>query len=174
MSSIFEDSELTPEVANEYGVPALQAFKRDFHFPRDARIAFDKFIHDRNYVNRSRLDPQKRDSICLFLNNPTLQPQNAAESNVKFRARTAFELIDNKLFRKSDIPTGASRYVVLEHEVFDLITDEHLELRYTDRKELSHVGQDRIHKVINSKYYGINRKEIAFVLKLCRDCPSKR
>jgi hypothetical protein len=56
--------------------------------------------------------------------------------------------------------------VVLESEALDHIISEHL--------QLLHAGRDKVWASIQQKYYGISRQEVAFVLKLCKNCVLNR
>ncbi|OBT60833.1 hypothetical protein VE03_09920 [Pseudogymnoascus sp. 23342-1-I1] len=98
-------------------------------------------------------------SINPFPNdNPKAYKATDQESmNLKHRAQFDFELIDNKLYRQSDIRHLNPRYVVLKAEVFDIIAQEHL--------KLLHAGRNKVWPTIKQQYYGIKREDIEFILK---------
>lgn len=98
----------------------------------------------------------------IFNDNPNLKPENPTESRLKHRALTEFQLINNRLYRRPDSKFPNPRYVVPESEAFDTIANEHL--------QLLHVGREKAWAASQQKYYGINRQEVAFVLKLCKNC----
>jgi hypothetical protein len=102
----------------------------------------------------------------IFLDNPTLKPENPTESRLKHRAISEFELIHNKLYRKPDSKFPNPRYVVPESEAFDAIANEHL--------QLLHAGREKVWTIIQQRYYGITRLEVAFILKLCKNCALNR
>ncbi|KFY32501.1 hypothetical protein V493_00138 [Pseudogymnoascus sp. VKM F-4281 (FW-2241)] len=137
-------------------------------FPNDVRATFDSYIKSPQYSkrNRERIPYAKWCQMCIFLTNSTLKPQNPTESNLRHRTLTNFHLIDEKLYRNPDIAHKEPRYVVLENEALDLIISEHL--------QLLHAGRDKVWASIQQKYYGISRQEVAFVLKLCKNCVLNR
>jgi hypothetical protein len=102
----------------------------------------------------------------IFLDNPALKPENPTDSNLKHRALIEFQLINNQLYRLPDKTHKEPRYVVPESEAFDIIVNEHL--------QLLHAGRDKVLAAIQQKYYGISRLEVAFILKLCKNCALNR
>ena len=72
-------------------------------------------------TNRERIPYNKWQQMHIFIDDPTLKPQDAAESNLKHRALKEFHLIQNKLYRNCDIAHKQPRYVVPLSEVLDLI-----------------------------------------------------
>jgi hypothetical protein len=135
-------------------------------FPNDVRFQFQSYIQDPDHVNRERIEYEKWRQLHIFLDNPTLKPTTPAESRLKCRAFAEFELNNDKLYRKADIIHQNPRYVVPESEAFDLIINEHL--------QLLHAGRDKTWAAIQAKYYGINRPEVIFILKLCKNCALNR
>lgn len=135
-------------------------------FPNDVRLAFQAYIDGPGYNNRERLPYEKWRQMHIYLDNPTLKPEGATESSLKHRALTEFELQNNKLYRQSNARHPNPRLVVPESEVFDTIANEHL--------QLLHAGRDKTWAAIQQKYYGINRQEVKFILKLCKNCALNR
>jgi hypothetical protein len=135
-------------------------------FPHDTRVAFQTFIYTPGYINRERIPYSKWQQIYVFIDNPTIKLQNQAESNLRHRALTEFELINRRLYRMPDKSHPESRYAVPESEAFNVITNEHL--------QLLHAGRDKVWATIQQKYYGINRNEVLFILKLCTNCALNR
>ncbi|KFY79961.1 hypothetical protein V499_01110 [Pseudogymnoascus sp. VKM F-103] len=110
------------------------------------------------YYNREQLSHTKSDQICTILRNPTaFKPIDRESKNLKHRALFDFKLIDNKLYRQSDIRHPNSRYVVPKAEVFDVIAQEHL--------KLLHAGRNKVLPTIEQQYYGIKREDVEFILK---------
>jgi hypothetical protein len=73
-------------------------------FPNDVRTAFEAYISNTTYYNCEQLSHTKSDQICTILCNPTaFKPIDRESENLKHRALFDFELIDNKLYRQSDI-----------------------------------------------------------------------
>lgn len=72
----------------------------------------------------------------------------------------------NKLYRRADARHLTPPYVVPESEAFDIIANENLQLLYA--------GRERVWSVVQQKYYGISRQEVAFVLKPCKNCALNR
>jgi len=135
-------------------------------FPNDVRNAFQAYIQGSQYINRERIEYSKWNRLHVFLDDPTLKPKTPSESRLKHRAITEFELTHNKLYRQPDNRHLVSRYVVPESVAFDIIANEHL--------QLLHAGREKVWSVVQQKYYGINRQEVAFVLKLCKNCALNR
>jgi hypothetical protein len=97
-------------------------------FPSDIRAAFQSYIQAPKYVNRERIPYEKWHRMHIHLDNPHLKPDNPTDSRLKHRARTEFQLINNKLYRKPDSKFLNPRYTVPESEAFDAIASEHLQL----------------------------------------------
>lgn len=135
-------------------------------FPSDVHIAFQAYIQSPEYVNRERIPYSKWRQMHIFLDNPALKPENPTDSNLKHRALIEFQLINNRLYRLPDKTHKEPRYVVPESEAFDIIVNEHL--------QLLHAGRDKVLAAIQQKYYGISRLEVAFILKLCKNCALNR
>jgi transposase InsO family protein len=135
-------------------------------FPNDVRSAFQDYIHQPEYSNRARIPYANWRQMHIFLDTPDQKPENSTESNLKHRALTEFELINNRLYRQSDKKYPDPRYVVPESEAFDTIVNKHLQLLYT--------GRDKVWAAIQQKYYSITWSEVTFVLKLCKNCALNR
>jgi hypothetical protein len=71
----------------------------------------------------------------FFLNDPALKPKNKADRNLKHKALTEFELIDNRIHRKANSVHKTPRYYVSKNEGFDYIVWEHI--------RLEHLGRDK-------------------------------
>jgi hypothetical protein len=57
----------------------------------------------------------------FFLDDPALKPENKADRNLKHKAFTEFELIDNRIHCKANSVHKTPRYYVSENEGFDYI-----------------------------------------------------
>ncbi|KFZ20383.1 hypothetical protein V502_03199 [Pseudogymnoascus sp. VKM F-4520 (FW-2644)] len=134
-------------------------------FPSDVRTAYEAYIQSPQYSNRERIEYSKYRQLYFFLENPTSKPATPIESTLKHRALTKFKLVNNKLYRQADAKYLA-RYVVLENEAFDCIINEHL--------QLLHAGCEKVWAIVQQKYYGITRQDVAFILKLCKNCTLNR
>jgi hypothetical protein len=99
-------------------------------FPNDVRITFQTYIQSPEYsnCNKERIPYAKWRQMHIFIDDPTIKPINAMESNLKHRALIEFHLINNRLYQNTDDKHKEPRYVVLESEAFDLIINEHLQL----------------------------------------------
>jgi hypothetical protein len=97
----------------------------------------------------------------VHLDDPTLKVEGPADSNLKHRAHTEFQLVNRQLFRNPDKTHKHPRYVCPESEAFDTIVNMHL--------QLLHAGRDKVWAGIQEMYYGISRQEVTFVLKLCKN-----
>ncbi|KFY29450.1 hypothetical protein V491_00025, partial [Pseudogymnoascus sp. VKM F-3775] len=130
-------------------------------FPNDVRTAFQAYIQSQSEDgsqtrNRERITPIKQQRIFTFLNSPHIKAIDAIDARLKHRALTEFHITQDKLYRNSNA-THKARYIVQESEVFDLIINEHL--------QLLHAGRDKVWAIVQQKYYGINKHEVAFILK---------
>jgi hypothetical protein len=73
-------------------------------FPNDVRTAFEAYISSSTYYNREQLPHAKWSLIRTILENPTAYiPYNRETTNLKNRVQSTFELINNKLYKQSDI-----------------------------------------------------------------------
>ena len=135
-------------------------------FPNDVRTAFQTYVQGISYINRERIEYSKWRQLHFYLNDPIIKAENPAESRLKHRALTEFQLINKRLYRNPNAIHKEPRYVVPESEAFNLITHEHL--------QLLHVGWDKVWAAIQQKYYGISRQDVRFILKLCKNCALNR
>jgi hypothetical protein len=136
-------------------------------FPNDVRTAFEAYISSSTYYNREQLSHAKWSQIRTILENPTAYiPYNRETTNLKNRAQSAFELINNKLYKQSDIRHLQPRYIVQKAEVFDIIAQEHL--------KLLHAGRNKVWPTIEQRFYGIKREDVEFILKRCKNCTLNR
>jgi hypothetical protein len=137
-------------------------------FPNDVRTAFQAYIQSEDGSqtgNRERIILAKQQRIYTFLNSPHIKAIDAIDARLKHRALTEFHITCGKLYRNSNT-TYKARYVVQESKVFDLIINEHL--------QLLHAGRDKVWATVQQKYYGINKHEVAFILKQCKNCTLNR
>ncbi|KFY17365.1 hypothetical protein V492_00720 [Pseudogymnoascus sp. VKM F-4246] len=72
----------------------------------------------------------------ILQNITTFTPFDQESSNLKHRTQSQFELIDEKLYKKSDIRHPTPRFVVQKSEAFDIIAEEHLKLLHAGRNKL--------------------------------------
>jgi hypothetical protein len=105
-------------------------------FPNDVCTAFQAYIQDPHHVNWERIPYSKWQQMHLFINDPTLKPENPVELNLKHRALTEFHLINRRLHRDPDTIHKKPRYVVPESEAFNLIIHKHLQLLHTRRDKV--------------------------------------
>jgi hypothetical protein len=107
-------------------------------FPNDVRTAFETYISSSTYYNREQLSHAKWSQMRTILQNiTTYTPSNQESSNLKHRTQSQFELINENLYKKSDIRHLQPRYVVQKVEVFDVIAQEHLKLLHAGRNKVS-------------------------------------
>jgi hypothetical protein len=78
-----------------------------------------------------------------------------------------YQIISGQLCRQTDEKHKTPCFCPREHEVFDLIVRE-------DASELMHAGRDQTWTEIDRKYYGITKKEVAFLLDHCITCAKTR
>jgi hypothetical protein len=131
-------------------------------FPPSIRTEFSQWIEAPGYTNRERIPYTKWVRMQVFLDDKDLKPENAADSNTKFRALTEFELINRRLHRKPDAKHELPRYAVPGSEAFDLVVREHL--------RLLHAGRDKTWAAIELKYYGIQKQDVNWIVAHCRNC----
>jgi hypothetical protein len=107
-------------------------------FPSTVRTAFEAYLSNPTYSNREQLSNQKWNDIHTILHNPTAFIITDQESiNLKHRAQSDFELLNEKLYKKRDASYENPRYVVLKVEIFDIIAEEHLKLLHAGRNKVS-------------------------------------
>ena len=102
----------------------------------------------------------------VFLDSPALKPEDRADTNLKHRALTEFELYQNKLYRSPDKRHLDRRYFIPQSEAFDVIAQEHL--------KLLHAGCHKVWHIVEQQYYGIKREDVEFILKHCKNCALNR
>jgi hypothetical protein len=102
----------------------------------------------------------------LFLFDPTIQPDDQADQNLKHRALRDFELINEGLYRKADKTYKTSCYFVSKNEGFDKVVQEHY--------RLDHPGRDKTWLAVDSRYYGINKLEVGWICAYCKFCKLNR
>ena len=135
-------------------------------FPNDVRSAFKAYIESPTYTNRERIEYTKWRQLHILLDNPDRKPRNPAESRLKHRAFSEFELINNRLHRKPDSKHPEPRYVVPENEAFDTIANQHL--------QLLHAGKNKTCEAVQQRFYGITRADVEFVIQRCKNCALNR
>jgi len=74
-----------------------------------------------------------------------------------------YQIISGQLYRQKDEKHKTPRFCPFEHEAFDIIVREHA-------SELMHAGGDKTCAEIDRMYYGITKKEAAFLLDHCITC----
>jgi hypothetical protein len=94
------------------------------------------YIQDSQYINRERMEYSKWNHLHVFLDDPTLKPTTPSESRRQHQAITEFKLTHNKLYRKANTRNLVPRYVVLESEAFDIVTNAYLQLLYTSQQKV--------------------------------------
>ena len=118
-----------------------------------------------------------------ILDNPAaFIPHNKESANLKTRMQSSFKLIDNKLYKQSDIRHLNPRYVVLKAEVFDIIIQEHLKLLHASCNKVSKptiklcykANYIKVWPTIKQQYYRIKREDVTFILKRCKNCTLNR
>ena len=101
------------------------------------------------------------------MENPKHPAETLEQQRARYTAGQDYQLIRGQLYRQRDRKYNAPRYCPREHEVFDLIVKEHA-------SELMHAGRDKTWAEIDRKYYGITKKEVAFLLEHCATCAKTR
>jgi hypothetical protein len=129
--------------------------------PNDVHIAFQAYTQGPEYNNREWIEYEKWQRLHVFLDNPTLKTTTPSDATLKHRALAEFQLINRQLYKNPNKTYQEPRYVVSESEAFDITVNEHL--------QLLHASRDKVLAAIQQRYYGINRQEIAFALKLCKN-----
>jgi hypothetical protein len=135
-------------------------------FPREVEDLFSRMILDPNHKCRERLDIHVWHRYHVFLNNPHMKPSTPHDSNLKIRALTSFELINNCLHRRPDARHPSPRYVVPASEVFEKIVQEH--------RRVGHAGREKTWAAVEERYYGISRDEVRDLCGMCKNCALNR
>jgi hypothetical protein len=99
--------------------------------------------------------------------NPKHPAETLEQQRARYTAGQDYQVIRGQLYRQQDKKYNSPRYCPREHEVFDLIVKEHA-------SELMHAGRDKTWAEIDRKYYGITKKEVAFLLEHGATCAKTR
>jgi len=89
------------------------------------------------------------------------------QQRARYIALQDYQVIDGQLYHQPEERHKTPHICPREHEVFDLIVTEHA-------SELMHAGRDKTFAEVDCKYYGITKKEVAFLLDHCATCGKTR
>lgn len=134
----------------------------------ESHRAFQTMLAGQNYVNRHRLDPSKYQRLTNYLLDPSTDPTHPnGRKDHKTRYQSARWLLkDGRLYRKPHPErVGSLRRHLDKHEVWDVLTAEHL--------MSGHSGRDGLKRILVKKYIGYTLQEITLVLRECRRCSGK-
>lgn len=106
-------------------------------FSSKARELFEEYLS--THVSRFRLTYQRWRSIKTFLHNPTKPASTPEEHKLKYFAIKQFGFDAESFVCRISAKTQLKR-VVLEHDVFDIITQAHV--------SLLHVGKNKTFQYI--------------------------
>jgi len=95
--------------------------------------------------------------------NPKHPAETLEQQRARYTAGQDYQVIRGQLYRQQDGKYNVPHYCPQEREVFDLIVREHA-------SELMHAGRDKTLAEIDRKYYGITKKEVAFLIEHCATC----
>ena len=101
------------------------------------------------------------------MEDPKHPAETLEQQPARYTAGQDYQVISGQLYGQQDGKYNVPRYCPREHEVFDLIVQEHA-------SELMHAGRDQTWAEIDRKYYGITKKEVAFLLEHCATCAKTR
>ncbi len=159
------DTAPTDDILQDYDL----AVERAQTWTGVARFGFNAMLASTEHKNKLRLKPENMERIVFFLTNPDAKSQDGGTADAqtrkaKFQAHQ-WTLYDGQLYRNPDQAHKTHRRHVATHEVFDILTAEHL--------IAGHLGRDKSIKLLADKYIGYNKDELLYVLEHCLVCSGK-
>lgn len=136
-----------------------------------SKLEFHKKFNPANpsYKNKLRLPASAEARVRHFLLQPhaPLDPNSPADARLKARAKsyTLHPFSPQGFLYRNDTGTLLRRHVG-EHEVWGLLTNEHV--------RSGHKGRDRMLSLIKERFVGYTLEELMFVLGSCRVCQRAR
>jgi len=102
-------------------------------------------------------------TIYLYVENPKHPAETINQQQARYTAGQRYQVINGPLYRQPEGKYKLPWFCPHEHEVFDLIVNEHA-------NELLHAGRAETWAEIDPKYYGITKMEVALLLEHCATC----
>ena len=146
--------------------PAIEAF------PSSLARELDLYIEQ--HQNKTSFTSQKRLEYRYWLLNPERKvdrnsPNAQQQRNIKQDAIRKYILIDNQLYR---LPETVNRHgktmefqqrlVVTNYDIFRYVKSVHI--------DAGHVGINKTWEAFNSRYYGVNKNTVVWLLARCAIC----
>ena len=134
--------------------------------------AFLEWAQGYEHTNKSRLTHEQRREFKSFLNDPTRKPHGQKEQHWRQQARKKYEIVQGQLYRQpsdtiEDDPDEAAaslpRRVIMVEAAYSTI-------RRTHELIGPHAGVKKTWGEVQRWYYGINRNEVAWVVRNCEVC----
>jgi hypothetical protein len=121
--------------------------------------------------NRSIFDQAKKATYRRWLENPrgpvegNTPDEQTKDRNDRNAAIADFQLDEGCIYRKAEQRGNTMirpRYVALNSNAFEIIQKEH--------RALQHYGIEKTYERISENYYGITKRNVAWVVKRCNVC----
>lgn len=146
-------------MAESQRIPAMAAFDES------AAVDFLSYISNPTHSNRERLTYERKCALIHYCAHPEDKGVTKTERNTRTRS-TEYQLTGGQLFRKPSHQHPEPRLVVLGDDTFATVVREH--------HCLQHAGRDKTWNAVDKKYYGITKKEVAWILARCKICALNR
>lgn len=143
--------------------------KESLTFTQGTRLAFHQ--HLRETPNKRRVTQTDKGTLIEWLTNPHKRPLSQEEFSRRNYVRQTFSWDEQSqsLLAVAKRDEDKARIVITDDKIADVVETVH-----TDN---NHTGWDATWKDISTRYYGILRSDVTFLLKQCQVCfrnPSKR
>ena len=143
--------------------------------PFPLSLAKELDVYLQTHQNKTMFTSKKREEYRYWLLNQERKvqgnsPEAKQQRNIKHEALKRYELVDGQLHRRSEIinkrghrgiKTGR-RLVIIDHDIFKHIKGVHI--------EIGHAGISKTWEAFNSRYYGVNKETIIWLLARCAVC----
>jgi len=138
-------------------------------FTSDTRAAFQQYLSEN--PNSRRITSLEKNRIIEWLTTSDIKLSSQKEQSRRNYVRKTFTWDESsgELLARAKTDKEKPRTVVLEDSIMDVIQSVH--------EQNGHLGWDATWKAISSRYYGILRADLIYLLKRCQICvrnPSKR
>ena len=168
--------------------PAPHAVRVDEGYTQDTRDAFDIFIEEDAKKSKVAFTTGKLAEYKYWIENPKDMPQGSKKCeircvsarslgaaklilsgpirqrryNQRIQALKFFLVLNGRLYYKASSASESPRRVVPISESFDRIKEAHA--------SLGHCGYVKVFKLLNSRFYGITKEQINWLINRCQTC----
>ena len=159
----------TPPVIGGTPLTADASRMEDLFKPME--LEFIRFAEGPLHTNAGRLTHRQRREYRSFLMDPTRKPRGQTEQNMRTRARTKYMLVGNQLYRQpGDEPDDADGKASNQPRRVIMLEAAYSTIRRTHELIGPHAGVNKTWAEVQLQYFGINKKEVQWVIKHCEVC----